>query len=87
MIRSFPKPWCSAALAGVKSGHSVLLTPGRTDRPNRRRCGSMPSLIKLLVVLGLMVAIVYGGMITLVVMVQPEQREMQVRIPAERLQP
>jgi hypothetical protein len=47
----------------------------------------MPSLIKLLVVLGLMVAIVYGGMITLVVMVQPEQREMQVRIPAERLQP
>lgn len=47
----------------------------------------MPSLIKLLVVLGLMVAIVYGGMITLVVMVQPEQREMQVRIPPERLQP
>jgi len=47
----------------------------------------MPSLIKLLVVLGLIVAIVYGGMITLVVMVQPEQREMQVRIPAERLQP
>ena len=47
----------------------------------------MPSLIKLLVVLGLIVAIVYGGMITLVVMVQPEQREMQVRIPADRLQP
>lgn len=47
----------------------------------------MPSLIKLLVVLGLIVAIVYGGMITLVVMVQPEQREMTVRIPPERLQP
>jgi hypothetical protein len=47
----------------------------------------MPSLIRLLVVLGLIVAIVYGGMVTLVVMVQPQQREMQVRIPAERLQP
>jgi len=47
----------------------------------------MPSLIRLLVVLGLIVAIVYGGMIALVVTVQPQQREMQVRIPAERLQP
>lgn len=47
----------------------------------------MPSLIKLLVVLALFGAIVYGGMIALVVLVQPEQREMSVRIPSERLQP
>ena len=38
----------------------------------------MPSLIRLLVVLGLIVAIVYGGMVTLVVMVQPQQRDISV---------
>jgi hypothetical protein len=40
-----------------------------------------------LVVLGLIGAIIYGGMIALVVLVQPEQREMQVRVPNDRLQP
>lgn len=47
----------------------------------------MPSLIKLLVVLALIAGVVYGGMLALVILVQPEQREMTVRIPAERLQP
>ncbi len=47
----------------------------------------MPSLIRLLVVLGLIGAVVYGGMIALVIMVEPKQREMTVRVPADRLQP
>jgi hypothetical protein len=47
----------------------------------------MPSLIRLLVVLGLIVALVYGAMVALVIAVEPKQREMIVRIPAERLQP
>ena len=47
----------------------------------------MPSLIRLLVVLGLIAAVIYGGMVALVVLVEPKQREMSVRIPAERLQP
>jgi hypothetical protein len=47
----------------------------------------MPSLIRLLVVLGIMAAIVYGGMIALVVSVEPNPREMTVRIPNDRLQP
>ena len=47
----------------------------------------MPSLIRLLVVLGLIAAVIYGGMIALVMMVEPKQREMTVRIPTDRLQP
>jgi len=47
----------------------------------------MPSLIRLLVVLGLIVGIVYGAMVALVVMVEPNPREMTVRVPSDRLQP
>jgi hypothetical protein len=47
----------------------------------------MPSLIRLLVVLGIIAALVYGGMIALVVSVEPNPREMTVRIPSDRLQP
>jgi hypothetical protein len=47
----------------------------------------MPSLIRLLVVLGLIAGIVYGAMIALVVLVEPNPREMSVRVPSERLQP
>ena len=47
----------------------------------------MPSLIRLLVVLGVIVGIVYGAMVALVVMVEPNPREMTVRIPSDRLQP
>jgi len=47
----------------------------------------MPSLIRLLVVLGLIAAVIYGGMIALVIMVEPKQREMSIRIPNDRLQP
>ncbi len=47
----------------------------------------MPSLIRFLVVIGLIAAAVYGGMVALVMFVEPNPREMSVRIPAERLQP
>ena len=47
----------------------------------------MPSLIRLLIVLGLIAAAVYGGMIALVMFVEPTPREMTVRVPNERLEP
>jgi hypothetical protein len=47
----------------------------------------MPSLIRLLVVLGIIAGVIYGGMLALVIIVQPQQREMSVRVPNERLQP
>ena len=47
----------------------------------------MPSLIRLIVVLAVIAGAVYGGMLALVMMVEPNPREMSVRIPNERLQP
>jgi hypothetical protein len=47
----------------------------------------MPSLIRLLVVLALIAGVVYGGMIALVMLVEPTPREMTVRVPNERLEP
>ncbi len=47
----------------------------------------MPSLIRLMVALGIIAAIIYGGMVALVISVEPNPREMTVRIPNDRLQP
>ena len=47
----------------------------------------MPSLIRLLLVLGLIAGVIYGGMVALVMLVHPNQREMTVRIPNDRLEP
>ena len=47
----------------------------------------MPTLLKLLVVLALIGSVIYGGMLALIIMVEPDQREMTIRVPNERLQP
>lgn len=45
----------------------------------------MPSLFRLLFVLGVLVCIVYGGMYLLVNYVEPKDREVIIRIPTEKL--
>jgi hypothetical protein len=45
----------------------------------------MPSLFRLLFVLLLIGGTIYGGMLALVTYVEPEQREMTIRIPSDRL--
>lgn len=47
----------------------------------------MPSLIRLIVILGLLAGAIYGGMWALVTFVDPNPREMSVRIPNDRLLP
>jgi hypothetical protein len=47
----------------------------------------MPTLIRFIIIVGLIAAVVYGGMVALVIFVEPEQRELSVRVPSERLQP
>jgi hypothetical protein len=49
--------------------------------------GKMPSLIRFLVTIGILVGIVYAGMWSLVYYVQPTPREMQVRIPSDKINP
>jgi hypothetical protein len=45
----------------------------------------VPSLIRFLLLAGLLAAIVYGGMIALVTFVEPQPREMSQTIPPARL--
>ena len=47
----------------------------------------MPTLIRFLIVLGVIAAAIYGSMIALVTFVEPHQREITVRVPNERLRP
>ena len=47
----------------------------------------MPSLIRFLVVCAILAGTVYGGMFALATMVEPQPREMTVKIPAKRINP
>ena len=45
----------------------------------------MPSLIRLIMVVGLLGGVAYGAMFALASFVQPKQREMTITIPTQRL--
>ncbi len=45
----------------------------------------MPTLFRLLVMLGILAGLVYGAMFALVTYVEPKKGEITVRIPAERI--
>jgi len=47
----------------------------------------MPSLIRLLVVLGLLSGFAYGAVFALATLVQPKPREITITIPQDRLKP
>ena len=49
-----------------------------------REFASMPSLIRLLMVVGLLGGVAYGAMFALANFVQPKQREMSITIPAQQ---
>jgi len=47
----------------------------------------MPSLIRFIIFCGMLVAIVYGGMFALATFVEPNPRELTVKIPAKKINP
>jgi hypothetical protein len=47
----------------------------------------MPSLIRFIVTCAILAGLVYGTMYALANFIEPNQREMTVRIPADRLGP
>lgn len=47
----------------------------------------MPTLFRFLFILALIAGVIYGGMLALVVLVEPREREITVRVPSERLNP
>ena len=47
----------------------------------------MPTLIRFLVFIAVLVGLVYGGMFALVTYVQPNKGEMTIRVPSEKVNP
>lgn len=47
----------------------------------------MPTLLRFTMILATIAGLIYGGMVLLVMFVQPREREVTVRIPSERLNP
>ncbi len=47
----------------------------------------MPTLFRFLFILAVIAGIIYGSMVALVVLVEPRERDVTVRIPSERLNP
>ena len=47
----------------------------------------MPSLIRFIVVCGILAGLAYGGMFALATFVEPEEREIRVKIPSNRINP
>lgn len=47
----------------------------------------MPSLIRFLFLCGILAGLAYGGMFALATMVEPEPREMRVKIPSKKINP
>jgi hypothetical protein len=47
----------------------------------------MPTLFRFLFICAAIVGIIYGSMVSLVMLVEPRDRDITVRIPSERLNP
>ncbi|MDH7802399.1 MULTISPECIES: histidine kinase [unclassified Rhizobium] len=47
----------------------------------------MPTLFRFTMILATIAGLIYGGMVLLVLFVKPNDREVTVRIPSERLNP
>jgi hypothetical protein len=79
------------AACGGDSGRLFQLAAGfaaphiRFDR--HLHGAAMPTLFRFTMILATIAGLVYGGMVLLVMVVQPRDREVTVRIPSERLNP
>ncbi|MBB4350874.1 hypothetical protein [Aliirhizobium cellulosilyticum] len=47
----------------------------------------MPTLFRFLFILAAIAGAIYGSMVALVVLVEPKDREITIRVPSERLNP
>ena len=47
----------------------------------------MPTLFRFLFILAVIGGVIYGSMLALVLLVEPREREVTIRVPSERLNP
>jgi hypothetical protein len=77
--------WLDAGSCDPCGGLPVSEVWGQAAPQSAREIASMPSLIRLLMVVGLLGGVAYGAMFALANFVQPKQREMSITIPQQRL--
>jgi len=77
---------CIIQLFRFPNGHGALASPAPlSDNSGPPTEYPVPSLIKFLLLAGILAGLIYGGMIALVTFVEPQPREMIQLIPPARL--
>jgi hypothetical protein len=74
-----------SAVAGPGCRVDETLAAGFPEGADEPRVIAMPSLLRLLMVVGLLGGFAYGAMFALANFVTPKQREMSITIPANKL--
>jgi hypothetical protein len=66
------------------AANMIVLGPARRHQGDERERLTMPSLLRLLAVIAILVGAVYGGLYMLAHFVQPRPREISVTIPPDK---
>lgn len=96
-MRAPPVRACGGAvtLRSDRDGRVSKIPPASTGAPNGlriggtpfescRACSTMPSLIRLLVILGILGGLGYGTLWAFATLVKPQMREMSIVVPPDR---
>ena len=73
-----------ARLSCQSGANMIVLGPARRHQGEERERLTMPSLLRLLAVIAILVGAVYGGLYALAHFVQPKPREISVTIPPDK---
>jgi hypothetical protein len=84
-LKPCPRGVGTSSLVAARPGYKRAAADGR--RAGEGESTGLPSLFRFLVMIGFLVGVVYATMFALVTFVEPQPREISVRVPAERLQP
>jgi hypothetical protein len=65
----------------------LALTEGFAHKGANQTEPRMPTLFRFLFILAVIAGVIYGSMMALVLLVEPKERDVTVRVPSERLNP
>jgi hypothetical protein len=67
------------------AGTAVLRPSAPHDRRRRNRTAVVTSLARFILILGVAGGLIYGGLVALTLLVEPEQREITVQVPPGKI--
>jgi hypothetical protein len=63
----------------------IFASLSSSNLPGREQLYHMPSLFRFLTVLGILGALVFGGLFAVAVLLEPEQRDMSTSVPGVKV--